>query len=67
MRAEYMHTELIQQPNVSRSRTMRNSTHIARIMKACDISIEQLLSFANTSKHLTTRQREYLQRIGGAA
>ncbi|HGJ5866391.1 MAG TPA: hypothetical protein ACHBZ9_09355 [Arsenophonus nasoniae] len=46
---------------------MRNSTHIARIMKACDISIEQLLSFARTSKHLTNRQREYLRSIGGAA
>jgi len=44
---------------------MRNSTHIARIMKACGISIEQLLSFALTSKHLTIRQREDLQRIGG--
>ncbi|HGJ5866244.1 hypothetical protein [Arsenophonus nasoniae] len=44
---------------------MRNSTHIARIMKACAISIEQLLSFAHTSKHLTPRQREYLQRVGG--
>ncbi|HGJ5865987.1 MAG TPA: hypothetical protein ACHBZ9_08640 [Arsenophonus nasoniae] len=45
---------------------MRNSTHIARIMKACGISTEQLLSFANTSKHLTTHQREYLLSIGGA-
>ncbi|HGJ5865574.1 MAG TPA: hypothetical protein ACHBZ9_13160 [Arsenophonus nasoniae] len=44
---------------------MRNSTHIARIMKACDISIEQLLSFARTSKYLTTRLRKYLQRVGG--
>ncbi|QBY46955.1 hypothetical protein [Arsenophonus nasoniae] len=46
---------------------MRNSTHIARIMKACNISIEQLLSFANTSKYLTARQREYLQQVGGIA
>jgi hypothetical protein len=45
---------------------MRNSTHIARIMKACGISIEQLLNFAHTSKYLTTRQREYLRSIGGA-
>ncbi|HGJ5862864.1 MAG TPA: hypothetical protein ACHBZ9_04170 [Arsenophonus nasoniae] len=44
---------------------MRNSTHIARIMKVCNMSIEQLLSFARTSKHLTSRQREYLQRVGG--
>ncbi|HGJ5884760.1 hypothetical protein [Arsenophonus sp.] len=46
---------------------MQNSTHIARIMKACGISIEQLLSFALTSKHLTNRQREYLLSIGGEA
>ncbi len=47
---------------------MRNSTHIARIMKACNISIEQLLSFAHTSKYLTNRQRaRILQRVGGAA
>ncbi len=45
---------------------MRNNTHITRIMKACGISIEQLLSFAHTSKHLTNRQREYLRSIGGA-
>jgi len=45
---------------------MQNSTHIARIMKVCGISIEQLLSFARTSKYLTTRLREYLLSIGGA-
>ncbi|HGJ5868542.1 hypothetical protein [Arsenophonus nasoniae] len=46
---------------------MRNSTHIARIMKACGISIEQILDFAHTSKYLTTRQRaRILNRVGGA-
>ncbi|HGJ5854327.1 hypothetical protein [Arsenophonus nasoniae] len=46
---------------------MQNSTHIARIMKACGISIEQLLSFAHTSKYLTNRQRtRILNRVGGA-
>ncbi|HGJ5882277.1 hypothetical protein [Arsenophonus sp.] len=47
---------------------MRNSTHIARIMKACDISIEQLLSFAHIPKYLTNRQRDrILNRAGGRA
>ena len=45
---------------------MDNSTHTARLLKACNISIEQLLSFALTSRHLTSRQRDRLALISGA-
>ncbi len=45
---------------------MRNSTHIARLLKACGISNEQFASFVLMSSHLTPRQRAYLL-SGGAA
>ena len=44
---------------------MRDTTHIARLMKACGITTEQLLSFVFTSKYLTERQREQLLAVGG--
>ncbi|CAK8740688.1 hypothetical protein SODG_004165 [Sodalis praecaptivus] len=46
---------------------MRNSTHIARLLKACKITTGQLLSFAHQSRHLTPRQRAYLLSMGGGA
>lgn len=46
---------------------MRNSTHIARLLKACGISKEQFVSFVLMSSHLTPRQRAYLLNMGGAA
>lgn len=45
---------------------MRNSTHIARLLKACNITTGQLLSFVRQSKYLTIRQRARLL-TGGAA
>jgi hypothetical protein len=44
---------------------MRDTTHIARLLKACGITTEQLLSFAFASKYLTERQREQLLAAGG--
>ncbi|HHA2249941.1 TPA: hypothetical protein ACOEHG_004883 [Enterobacter ludwigii] len=44
---------------------MRNATHIARLLKACGITTEQLLSFVFKSKYLTARQREQLLAAGG--
>lgn len=45
---------------------MRDTTHIARLLKACGITTEQFLSFVCTSKHLTSRQRAHLSIVGGA-
>lgn len=46
---------------------MRNSTHIARLLTACNITTGQLLSFVRQSRHLTPRQRASLLKAGGAA
>jgi hypothetical protein len=44
---------------------MRDTTHIARLLKAYGITTERLLSFVFASKHLTERQREQLLTAGG--
>lgn len=47
---------------------MRNSTHLARLLEACNISNEQFLHFVRTSKYITPRQRVRAHlMIGGAA
>ncbi len=45
---------------------MDHNTHTARLLKACNISIEQFLSFVLTSRHLTSRQRNRFALISGA-